>query len=96
MFTIPVWSLPLLLTLLTVGLGFLWRLATRAERLADKLEAQVERMAALETRLAAINALETAVTQIRSELSHERDLRERLEVRTGRLEERLTATPLPR
>lgn len=79
MLTIPVWSLPLLLTLLTVGLGFLWRLGVRAERLADKLEAQVERMTALETRLAAVNALETAVTQIRADLAHERELRGRLE-----------------
>jgi biopolymer transport protein ExbB/TolQ len=96
MFSIPTWALPLLLTLVVAVLGFAYRLAVRAERLTDKLEGVAERMAQFETRLATVAALETAVTQGRIELSHERDLRERLEARVNRLEERLTATPVPR
>ena len=96
MFSIPTWALPVLLTLVVAVLGFAWRLAVRAERLTDKLEGVAERMTQFETRLATVAALETAVTQSRIELSHERDLRERLEARVNRLEERLTATPVPR
>ena len=96
MFSIPTWALPLLLTLVVAVLGFAWRLAVRAERLTDKLETLVERMALIESRLAVVAALETGDTQLRGDLAHERDLRERLEARVNRLEERLTATPVPR
>ena len=46
--------------------------------------------------VAVVAALETGVTQLRGDLAHERDLRERLEARVNRLEERLTATTVPR
>lgn len=76
MLTIPVWALPLVLTLFLAALGFLYRLTAQTERTTDKLGDIVGRMGALETRLAAVTALETAIALHTQTIEHLRDQHE--------------------
>lgn len=66
---IPAWAVGVLVTLVTVVLGFAWRLAARAERSADLLDAATQRLTALETRIAFVAALETQLAVLRAELT---------------------------
>jgi predicted nucleic acid-binding Zn-ribbon protein len=70
--TLPVWSLPVGVAVGLALLGFVWRLALRAEDTARRIESAASKLESLESRLAALTALEKSVALVEKELQHTR------------------------
>ena len=70
--TLPVWSLPVGVAVGLALLGFVWRLALRAEDTARRIESAASKLESLESRLAALTALEKSVALVEERLQHTR------------------------
>jgi predicted nucleic acid-binding Zn-ribbon protein len=70
--TLPVWSIPVGVAVGLALLGFVWRLALRAEDTARRIETAASKLESLESRLAALAALEKSVALVEKELQHTR------------------------
>lgn len=69
---VPVWAIPAGVAVGLALLGFVWRLALRAEDTARRIETAAGKLESLESRLAALTALEKSVALVEERLQHTR------------------------
>lgn len=69
---IPLWAIPAGVAVGLALLGFVWRLALRAEDTARRIETAASKLESLESRLAALTALEKSVALVEERLQHTR------------------------
>lgn len=69
---VPLWSIPAGVAVGLALLGFVWRLALRAEDTARRIETAAGKLESLESRLAALTALEKSVALVEERLQHTR------------------------
>jgi len=67
---IPVWAIPVAVAVGLALLGFVWRLALRAEDTARRIETAAGKLESVESRLATLTAVEKAVALVENNLNH--------------------------
>lgn len=69
---VPLWMIPAGVAVGLALLGFVWRLAMRAEDTARRIETAAGKLESVESRLATLTAIEKAVALTDAELRHTR------------------------
>lgn len=69
---VPLWAIPAGVAVGLALLGFVWRLALRAEDTARRIESAASKLESVESRLATLTAMEKALALVEAEARHTR------------------------